>query len=407
MDGNYHIPFRSLYSANVNNMLMAGRDISATHVAFGTTRVMATCAVIGEAAGTGAALCAQKGVSPRGLYTNHLQELQQTLLRQDASIIGLSNSDENDLALRAGVKASSTLTRLAVEHTASIVALETDIGLLLPVDPAIDGLELLIDSSADTQLTVELWSTSRGENYVPHQLQTSASANVQRSGLQWVKLDLAWKPETARNAFLIIKANEAIALHFDNQPKTGVLAFWKGAKPIVSKDLEDHQPDQPVVQWNMRKFMRQTPCFRLAAPTAAFTPGKAIDGYLRPFAGPHLWSSDQIAPGQPEWLELQWDQPVQISSIHLTFNDDVNEDLINLHHHKTPFEAIPELVKDYRVEASVEGGGWHTVAEFSGNHKRKRVHVLSTAVTTDRIRVVIESTNGGSYAEIIEVRAYA
>jgi hypothetical protein len=157
----------------------------------------------------------------------------------------------------------------------------------------------------------------------------------------------------------------------------------------------------------MRKFMRQTPCFRLAAPTAAFTPGKAIDGYLRPFAGPHLWSSDQIVPGQPEWLELQWDQPVQISTIHLTFNDDVNEDLINLHHHKTPFEVIPELVKDYRVEASVEGGDWHTVAEFSGNHKRKRVHVLSTAVTTDRIRVVIESTNGGSYAEIIEVRAYA
>ena len=56
-DGIYHIPFRSLYSSNVRNMMFAGRDISATHVAFGTTRVMATCAVIGEAAGSGAALC--------------------------------------------------------------------------------------------------------------------------------------------------------------------------------------------------------------------------------------------------------------------------------------------------------------------------------------------------------------
>ncbi len=65
MDGVYPIPFRSLYSVNVSNMLMAGRNISATHVAFGTTRVMATCAVLGEAAGTGAALCVKHGVTPR------------------------------------------------------------------------------------------------------------------------------------------------------------------------------------------------------------------------------------------------------------------------------------------------------------------------------------------------------
>ena len=52
-DGLYHIPYRILYSRNVTNLLIAGRNISASHVAFGSTRVMATCAVIGEAAGTG------------------------------------------------------------------------------------------------------------------------------------------------------------------------------------------------------------------------------------------------------------------------------------------------------------------------------------------------------------------
>lgn len=405
MDGNYHIPFRSLYSANVGNMLMAGRDISATHVAFGTTRVMATCAVIGEAAGTGAALCAKKGVTPRELYANHLQELQQVLLRQDASIIGLRNNDEKDLALRARTTASSSLTRLAVEHTAKTVALETDIGMILPVDPVIDGLELLVDSSAETELTVELWNTGRAENYVPRQLVTSATASVQRTGLQWVKLGLSWKPETAQNAFLVIKANDAISLHFDDTVKTGVLAFSKGAKPIVSPDLEDHQPDQPVVQWSMRKFVRQTPCFRLTAPTLAFAPEKAVDGYLRPYGGPHLWSSGPLTSGTPEWLELQWDQPVTVSSVHVTFNDDVNEDLINLHHHKTPFEAIPDLVKDYRIEIQ-SGGSWQTVAEYRANHKRKQVHSFASAVTADRIRIVVESTNGSPFAEIIEVRAY-
>lgn len=47
-DGVYHIPYRSLYSANVSNLLFAGRNVSASHVAFGTTRVMATCAVMGK-----------------------------------------------------------------------------------------------------------------------------------------------------------------------------------------------------------------------------------------------------------------------------------------------------------------------------------------------------------------------
>lgn len=407
MDGNYHIPFRSLYSVNVNNMLMAGRDISATHVAFGTTRVMATCAVIGEAAGTGAALCARKGVTPRTLYAEHLQELQQTMLRQDASIIGLRGEDTLDLARSAQVSASSTLAQLAVEQTAATVALESDIGLLVPVDPALDGLELLVDASADTVLTVELWSTGRLENYVPHTLVRSALASVARGGLRWVKLDLSWAPDAPQNAFLIVKANDALALHLSDTPRSGCLAFWKGAKPLVSASLEEHQPEQPVAQWNMRRFVRQTPCLRLTAPTAAFAPDKATDGYLRPYGGPHLWSSEAVAAGREEWLELRWEQPVTVGSIHVTFNDDVNEDLINLHHHTTPFEAIPNLVKDYRIEAYVSDNGWQTVAELRDNHKRKRVHLLASSVTTDRLRVVVEATNGEAYAEIIEIRAYA
>mgnify|MGYP000853290114 CR=1 FL=1 len=92
--------------------------------------------------------------------------------------------------------------------------------------------------------------------------------------------------------------------------------------------------------------------------------------------------------------------------IHVTFNDDVNEDLINLHHHITPFEVMPTLVKDYRIEVYANGG-WKTIAEGRDNRKRKRVHTLDAAVVTDRLRIVVESTNGSDYAEIIEVRVYA
>jgi len=103
----YNIPFRSLYSRNIRNLLFAGRNISVSHVAFGTTRVMGTCAVAGQAAGTAASLCIKKSCTPQELYKNSISELQQQLLKDDAYIIGVKNNDPCDLAQNAAVRASS------------------------------------------------------------------------------------------------------------------------------------------------------------------------------------------------------------------------------------------------------------------------------------------------------------
>lgn len=103
----YNIPFRSLYSRNIVNLLFAGRNISATHVAYASTRVMGTCSVMGQAVGTAAALCVRYRCTPRELGKEAIRELQQTLLKQDAYIIGVTNSDPYDLARTAEVRASS------------------------------------------------------------------------------------------------------------------------------------------------------------------------------------------------------------------------------------------------------------------------------------------------------------
>lgn len=105
----FNIPLRSLYSKNIGNLMMAGRNISATHVAFTSTRVMATCAVIGQAAGTAAAVCAKEKLRPRELVKdrNRLRAFQQTLLRDDQSIVDVTNEDPRDLARKARVRASA------------------------------------------------------------------------------------------------------------------------------------------------------------------------------------------------------------------------------------------------------------------------------------------------------------
>jgi len=99
----YEIPFRSLYSKNISNLLFAGRNISQTHIALSSTRVMATCALMGQAVGTGAALCVQKGIAPRELAHQHMEALQEQLLRDDAFIPNRPAEDPKDLARQAGV----------------------------------------------------------------------------------------------------------------------------------------------------------------------------------------------------------------------------------------------------------------------------------------------------------------
>ncbi len=105
----YNIPFRSLYSRNIKNLMFAGRNHSVTHVAFGSTRVMGTCAAMGQAAGAGAALCVKNQCLPRELYRESINTLQQQLLKDDAYIVGGVNADSYDLARTAAVRASSQM----------------------------------------------------------------------------------------------------------------------------------------------------------------------------------------------------------------------------------------------------------------------------------------------------------
>lgn len=112
----YGIPYRCLYSVNIENLFFAGRNISMTHAAMSSARVMATCALLGQAAGTAAAIACSFACTPDEVYKRHLTELQQTLLyndcmlpytrrhlsllTQNASLLSSSNGDVD--ALRDG-----------------------------------------------------------------------------------------------------------------------------------------------------------------------------------------------------------------------------------------------------------------------------------------------------------------
>jgi hypothetical protein len=97
----------------VDNLLFAGRNISATHVAFASTRVMATCALMGQGMGTAVAIGLKAPVPAETVAqlaaAPHIEAIQQTLLKDDALLLGLSNRDPLDLAPSATLTASDSV----------------------------------------------------------------------------------------------------------------------------------------------------------------------------------------------------------------------------------------------------------------------------------------------------------
>ncbi len=251
----YSIPLRSLYSRNIENLFFAGRNISATHVAFGSTRVMATCSLMGQGVGTAAAIGISKNLKATAPLSEapHIGEIQQTLLLDDATLLGVPNTDSADLARSATVTASSAQPG----HEAASV---------------LDG--------------------------------------INRS------LKPEWGP-------------------------------WS--------DSASHQ-------WR--------------------------------------------AQGVEEWLELQWDAPVNLAEIHLTFDTGFERVLM-----LTPSDSLtrdwmirgpqPETIKAYRLLADGK-----EVWREDNNSQRKRVHRLRQPVMAKSLRLEVLASHGATETRLFEIRCY-
>jgi hypothetical protein len=72
----YPVPYRCLYSRNISNLFMAGRDISVTHIALGTVRVQRTTGMMGEVVGMAASICKKNNALPRDVYQKYLEDLK-------------------------------------------------------------------------------------------------------------------------------------------------------------------------------------------------------------------------------------------------------------------------------------------------------------------------------------------
>lgn len=182
----YGIPYRSLFSRNVSNLMCAGRNISVTHAALSSCRVMGTCAVIGQAAGTAAALCIAKKLRPASLFPDHVAELQRALMDDDATLPGHVRAA--DALARAAAGPDPVLsdgTERSYRRTDHLWrgAAGTELEWSWDAPTRVGGLRLVFDSSlnADKRMPCS-WPQRSGRSRMPGTLVKAYRVEAQVGG---------------------------------------------------------------------------------------------------------------------------------------------------------------------------------------------------------------------------------
>ncbi|MEI6074852.1 MAG: FAD-dependent oxidoreductase [Verrucomicrobiota bacterium] len=406
--GPYGIPLRILLAKDCDNLMMAGRNVSVTHAALGTVRVMGTTAIMGEAAGVAAAIGLQRGHDFDELVALDIGEIQQRLLANGGFLPNYRSTDEKDLSRSAKVSASSELAVHGVAPETSgfhdglkiwrdqpqygIERLETRRGQLIATEGGrIQSLELCLSNNNSVTETVEvqllvaehIWDY-RAEPSAPL---ATAKLTVPPGKNHWVtwKLDLELPARLEVGSYLRLDA-------LPNQHLS-----WHAAQKIIP----GHMAMYAISPNRMRRFGNgHTLAYRISPPQRSFGAEHVLSGVTRPHRTTNLWVSD-ATQALPQWLELSWAKPVNISEVQLVFPGH----LVREYHAYAPFYRDPQCPRDYAIEVCASGK-WQRALEVKDNYQRLRRHKFAAGLATDKIRVVITATNGDPSASIYEIRCY-
>lgn len=378
--GLFPIPFRSLYSRNISNLMMAGRNVSVTHVALGSTRLMATCGLLGQAVGTAAALLKKYHCTPRELYQKHIAELRQLLHKRDAAVPGFPVHLPDDLAHNAHVSSDSCYTFIMedVERFIPLVAVDTPTKKFDPCDVAPE----------DRRIGMKfLWDGRKLEKI---RFKFNNPTDKEFTALLHLCSDFSAKKEFAAAEQTIIPGENIIEFNFDIDLAPGVYALiFEDIPEIQIGVASTHLPgferkldgcylnfEHPVCEF----FPAQQP---YPAPRVVNDNGRSVDGE------PSLWMADS----DHGTLTFKWDTPAEIREITLIF--DTNLDRFNLE------RIAPECVKSFVLKADGK-----VIFSKDDNTQRFVRCVLDAPQKISQLDLEITSTNGDKYARVAAVHCF-
>lgn len=405
--GVYQIPYRCFYSRNIRNLFLAGRIFSASHVAFGSTRVQATLASAAQAVGMAAAICIREHIRPADVVADpYMQELQRNLLRTQQFIPGVKLTDPDDLAQQATITASSSLQLGTLPPNGPLVRLEHAWAQLLPMQPGkMPRVTFTLDVDEPTSIHFELRTSDRPENYTPDVILDRQVVDLASGEDQRVSVQFEAEIDEARYVFVCVMRNPAVKVHTTEWRITGLLAVSNTQNPAVSnRGIQQPEHDIGVESFEfwipVRRPKGQNLALTIDPPIAAFEPANVTNGWGRPTAGSNAWVAALDDP-QPR-LTLNWDQPQTIHRIELSFDTDFDHAMESaLMGH--PEHVMPFCVKHYTIR-DAQG---NVLAHETANHQTRNVILLDTPIETACLHIELNETHGTSPAALFEIRCYS
>jgi hypothetical protein len=403
--GLYQIPYRSLYSRNLNNLLLAGRIISVSHVAFGSSRVMGTSAYVGQAAGMAAAVCTNEKISPKTLsQENYIGRLQQELLKTGQHIPNFALADESDIVRQASLSASTELTLRELPADGPFLPLQHPSAQMLPVAPGeMPKLTLRVEAKQNTELVVELRRSSKPRNHTP-----DVTLETQRiplhAGLQPVTLSFTSTITEPQYVFVCLMQNEHVRVQHSQLRVTGILSVFNHSNPAVS----NYGKQEPTEEIGVDAFEFWTPkrrpeglnlAMQISPGIRPFGPENLRNGIHRPVSQPNAWVAD---PGDKDpTVTMSWPEKKRISRVEMTFDTDWDhpmETVLMTH----PESVMPFCVKEYYLCDDHN----RKIHHRNDNHQTRNTVIFDTPVETNRLTIHLKGSHGGTPASLFEVRCY-
>jgi FAD dependent oxidoreductase len=386
--GVFQIPYSTMYSRNVPNLFLTGRILSASHIAFGSTRVMATCAHNGQAVGMAASLCLSGKLSPRDLLDpTHMHALQQLLLRNGQHIPGIAAHDPANKALSATITASSSLTLHELPASGETKVLDSPMALLLPLHegPA-PTITVAATASEPTSLRAELWIASREGNTTPDVLLDSIDLSVPM-GSSDVEIKFTSFLPRSTYAFITLQVNPLVALALCPDYVTGILTLSQKMNAAVAKSVVQTPPENSGIDtfafWLPdRRPLARNLAATITPPLEPYRPVNVVNGYSRPWEAANVWlpAREDNAP----LLTLTWRQPQIIETIEITFDTDYDHPMesVLMGH---PERVMPGCVTAFEIRCA-KGD---LLARVDDNHQTRCVLKLPAPVETSAITIAI------------------
>lgn len=396
--GVYGIPYRCYYSRNIGNLFFAGRNISVSHVAFGSTRVMATCAHGGQAAGMAAAICAKERLRPRDLNKPaEMARLQRELARAGQHIPGYRLEDEEDRVRQAALTASSRYRLKEFRDNGPLLRLNNSWAMLLPVTPGpMPSVTFTVDADKATQLRTELRASVKADNFTPDLTLADKTIDLSPGANQRLRLDFDVNLDEARYVFVCLLANESVQVHTSEDRVTGILSLIQQRKQAPPEDIgiEAYEFWTPL-----RRPGGQNLALIADPPIDCYGPENIRNGFLRPIRQPNAWAASLDDPHPA--LTLTWDTPQLISRIDLSFDVDADHPLesAQLGH---PERVLPFCVPEWRIRD--EKG--RTLAEVRENHQGRNQAIIEPVVRTRSLVIEVKHPSESIPASVFRIACY-